>query len=155
MKPIQPGMKACASDGSRCAVVDVLVDPHDGTEHDVVLSAHGYFGPDVVAPLSAVWCVDDRVHLDLSATDVTTLPPYHHETYCRAHGLFSRAAARHSGLRTAHPHRGPRGPSPDPRVRALVTPARARQGPHDHGAGDGATASEGATTCRLSTGVRP
>ena len=36
-----------------------------------MLSANGYFGPDVVAPFSAIWRVDDDVHLSLSESDHT------------------------------------------------------------------------------------
>ena len=47
MKPIYPGMKARMSDGSTATVTDVLIDRREHAPRLLVLSANGYFGPDV------------------------------------------------------------------------------------------------------------
>jgi hypothetical protein len=94
MKFIHPGMKACMADGGTATVTDVLIDPHDGGERYVVLCANGVFGPDVVVPFSAVWRVDDHVHLTLSSHDVATSPCFTPVLYCREQGLCSRAAGQ-------------------------------------------------------------
>ena len=46
MEPIYLGMKARLIDGAECRVTDVLIDPRDGAEHYIALSANGFFGPD-------------------------------------------------------------------------------------------------------------
>lgn len=103
MKPIQPGMKVHMSDGGTATVTDVLIDPRDAGERYVVLSAHGYFGPDVVAPAAAVWLVDDHVHVALTCAELETLPPFEAGAYLEQEGLCSRAASQHG----PHHHHAP------------------------------------------------
>ena len=103
MKLIHPGMKARLSDGSTAMVTDVLIDALDGAERYVVLSANGYFGPDVVAPISSVWRVDDHVHGEISSQEMAFLPHFVPLDYCRDNGLCSRAAASH-GAGWHHTH---------------------------------------------------
>ena len=108
MKVIHPGMKVCMADGGMTTVTDVLVDPHDGRERCLVVNANGYFEPDVVVPIEAVWRVDEHVHLTLSCDEVVALPQFTPLRYCRDMGLCSRAAAqRGSGW-----HQHQRSPSP-------------------------------------------
>jgi hypothetical protein len=95
MKPIYPGMKAQLAQGGTAAVVDVLYDPDDGTRRALVISINGYFGPDVVVPISAVWHVDEQVHLALTKADVADLS--HHDP---AH--YGEATGRHGRAHTAH-----------------------------------------------------
>jgi hypothetical protein len=81
MKPIYPGTKVQLAQGGTAAVVDVLYDPDDGTRRALVISINGYFGPDVVVPVAAVWHVDEQVHLALTKADAADLPhhdPVHH-----------------------------------------------------------------------------
>jgi hypothetical protein len=101
MKPIDPGMKARMSDGSTATVTDVLIDCKDHTPQYLVLSAHGYFGPDVVAPYSAVWRVDDDVHLALTGSEVAALPHFDLYEHCHVRGLCSRSAWRYGEHRHA------------------------------------------------------
>ncbi len=96
MKPIYLGMTACLSGGGTCHVMDVLIDPSDGTQHYIVLDARGFFRSDVVAPVSAVWLIDERVHLTVSAADLESLPHYNQTLFCRETGLRSCASVRHS-----------------------------------------------------------
>lgn len=95
MKPIYLGMKARLIDGAECRVTDVLIDPRDGDEHYIALSANGFFGPDVIAPLSAVWHIDDCVHLALSTADVAALQHVTPAARDREDGLRSCAGVRH------------------------------------------------------------
>ncbi len=97
MKPILIGMKACLSDGATCSVVDVLIDPRDGSERYVVLDANGCFGRDVVVPMSRVWHVDECVHLTLSSEDLRDLPLYGDMAVVGGHweALRSCASVRH------------------------------------------------------------
>lgn len=94
MKVIHPGMKACLSGGGTATVTDVLIDPHDGTERCLVVNANGYFQPDVVVPIAAVWRVDELVHLALTSDEVGALPQFTPVRYCREMGLCSRGAAQ-------------------------------------------------------------
>jgi hypothetical protein len=91
MKPIYPGMTAYLDGGGTVRVVDVLADVGTRAECYLVLAAYGVFGPDVVAPCSAVWCVDEHVHLALTVSDLATLPRFEAERYGTAAGLYSRA----------------------------------------------------------------
>jgi hypothetical protein len=103
MKPIDPGMKARMSDGSTATVTDVLIDCNDHTPHYLVLSANGYFGPDVVAPYSAVWRVDDDVHLTLTRSEVAALPHFDLYEHCHVSGLCSATAWRYGEHRHVVP----------------------------------------------------
>lgn len=94
MKYIHPGMKACMTGGDSAIVTDVLLDPHDGAERYLVVNVDGFFQPDVVVPISAVWCVDEQVHLALSSHDTGTLPRFTPVRYCRDMGLCSRGAVQ-------------------------------------------------------------
>jgi hypothetical protein len=95
MNRVYVGMPARLADGTVCQVTDVLIDPRDGRVDDVVLDANGYFGPDVVAPISAVWLVDGCVHLSLTCADLAVLPRYNAQSFCRESGLRSCAMVRH------------------------------------------------------------
>jgi hypothetical protein len=106
MRPIYPGMKARMSDGSTATVTDVLIDRYDHTPRLLVLSANGYFGPDVVAPFTAVWRVDDDVHLALTGSEVASLPRFNLYEHCRVGGFSSRSAWRCGADRRIAP--GPR-----------------------------------------------
>jgi hypothetical protein len=106
MRPVYPGMKARMSDGGTAMVTDVLVDRQEHTPRLVVLSANGYFGPDVVAPFSAIWRVDDEVHLSLSGSEVAALPHFNLYEHCHLGGFSSRSAWRHGADRRLAP--GPR-----------------------------------------------
>jgi hypothetical protein len=95
MKPIYPGMKAQLAQGGTAAVVDVLYDPDDGTRRALVISINGYFGPDVVVPATAVWHVDEQVHLALTKADAADLPRHDPAHYSGGAGSYSRAHAAH------------------------------------------------------------
>ncbi len=99
MKPIIPGMKARFSDGGTATVTDVLIRRSDHTAQYVVLSAWGYFGPDALVPFSAIWRIDDAVHLNLASSDIAALPTYNHFEHCGPNGLCSRSAYRHGARR--------------------------------------------------------
>lgn len=99
MKTIRPGMQARLIDGSVALVSDVLIDRATHEARFVVLCAHGYFGPDVLAPIGEVWRVDDAVHLALTMNDVLAMPRYDHFMHSRAAGLCSRAAWMHGASR--------------------------------------------------------
>jgi hypothetical protein len=108
MKPIYPGMKARMSDGSTATVTDVLIDRREHAPRLLVLSANGYFGPDVVAPFSAIWRVDDEVHLSLSGSEVAALPHFNLYEHCHVDGLSSRSAWRYGADRRLAPGSRPR-----------------------------------------------
>lgn len=95
MKPIYIGTRARTSDGVVCSVVDVLIDPNSGRERYLVLGANGFFGPDVVAPSSSVWRVDDCVHLTLTCQELCALPTFDRLTSCQEAGVCSCASIRH------------------------------------------------------------
>ena len=99
MKTMYPGMKARLIDGGITSVTDILISREDHSARFVVLSPHGYFGPDVLAPVSAVWRVDEAVHLTLTADDLEALPRYDHYAHCRPAGLYSRSAWRYGAAR--------------------------------------------------------
>lgn len=103
MKPVYPGMKARMSDGSNATVTDVLIDRNDHTTRYLVLSANGYFGPDVLAPFSAVWRVDEEAHLSLTGSEVTALPRFDLYEHCHVGGLSSRSAWRYGADRRFTP----------------------------------------------------
>ena len=112
MKPIFLGMEVHLAQGGVCHVTDVLIDPRDGSERYIALDANGFFGPDVVAPMSTVWLVDDCAHVTLSARDLASLPRYDATAYCHDTGLRSCAAVRHgfhwpyrAGIHYPQPHR--------------------------------------------------
>lgn len=92
-------MKARLTDGSVATVVDVLIDYRERAARYVVLNTRGYFGPDVLVPLSAVWRVDDAVHLALTTKDLATLPCYDHYVHSHVGGLCSRSAWRYGTVR--------------------------------------------------------
>ena len=111
MKPICLGAEVRLARGATCHVTDVLIDPRDGAQRYIALNVNGFFGPDVVAPVSAVWLVDDCVHVDLSVDDLPSLPRYNAATYCRETGLRRCAAVRHgyhwpyrAGVHYSRPH---------------------------------------------------
>lgn len=95
MKPIYLGMDVRLAQGELCHVADVLIDPCDGSERYVVLDVNGFFGPDVVVPVSAIWLVDTCVHMTISAADLASLPHYDATAFCRDTGLRSCACVRH------------------------------------------------------------
>ena len=99
MRPMYPGMKARTSDGGVATVTDILIDRRSHELRYLVLSANGYFGPDVLAPSSAVWRVDEAVHLALTSGDVATLPRFDHYEHCRSGDLCSRSAWRYGANR--------------------------------------------------------
>jgi hypothetical protein len=103
MRPIYPGMKARMIDGSTAMVTDVLIDRNDHTPRYVVLSAHGYFGPDVLVPFSAVWRVDNDVHISLNGSEVAAAPRFDLYEHCHVGGLASRSAWRHGADRRFTP----------------------------------------------------
>ena len=107
MRPIYPGMKARMSDGSTATVTDVLIDSKDHTTQYLVLSANGYFGPDVLVPFSALWRVDEEAHVSLSGSEVAALPRFDLYEHCHVGGLASRSAWRHGADRRFTP--GPKG----------------------------------------------
>ena len=102
MKTIYPGMKARLIDGGIATVADVLIGRDDRVSRYVVLSTRGYFGPNVLAPISSVWRVDDAVHLALTTDDVIHLPKYDHYAHMRAGGMYSRSAWRYGASDRAH-----------------------------------------------------
>ena len=108
MKPVYPGMKARMSDGSTATVTDVLIDHREHAPRLLVLSANGYFGPDVVAPFSAIWRVDDEVHLSLDGSEVAALPHFNLYEHCHVEGFSSRSAWRYGADRRLAPHPTPR-----------------------------------------------
>ena len=114
MRPIYPGMKARMSDGSTATVTDVLIDCKDHTPQYLVLSANGYFAPDVVAPYSAVWRVDDEVHLALTGSEVAALPHFDLYEHCHVDGLSSRSAWRYGADRRLAPGSRPHASSVQP-----------------------------------------
>ena len=73
-----------------------------------MLSANGYFAPDVVAPFSAIWRVDDAVHLSLDGSEVAALPHFDLYEHCHVDGFSSRSAWRHGADRRLAPGPGPR-----------------------------------------------
>jgi hypothetical protein len=77
MKYIYSGMKAYMNDGAVARVCGILFDPHTSERRGLVLAANGLFGPDVVVPFSAIWLIDDAVHLTLSCAEVATMPCFH------------------------------------------------------------------------------
>ncbi|HZS86768.1 MAG TPA: hypothetical protein VFE42_04655 [Chloroflexota bacterium] len=95
MKPIVIGMKALLSDGAMCTVMDVWIDPHNGTERFLVLDANGYFGPDVAVPVSRVRLVDECVHLDLNSAELCVQPLAHDLAMGEGRTLRSCAAVRY------------------------------------------------------------
>lgn len=101
MKPMYPGMKARMVDGSTITVTDILIDRGTHALRYLVLSANGYFGPDVLAPASTVWRVDDWVHLTLTGSEVAALPRFDHYEHCRSGDLCSRSAWRYGASRPA------------------------------------------------------
>lgn len=90
MKIVHPGMTARLADGGTGTISDVLVDAASGEERYVVLSVDGYWGPLRVAPSSAVWRVDEQVHLSLTCGEVVVLPLFDLTTYGAAAGLRRR-----------------------------------------------------------------
>ena len=99
MRAILPGMTARLIDGTVTKVVDVLIDNRQRTVQYVVLGINGYFGPDVLAPCSTVWRVDNAVHLALTKEDLASLPLFDHYTHHRLGGLCSRSAWRYGTQR--------------------------------------------------------
>jgi hypothetical protein len=114
MKPIYPGMNVRMSDGSTATVTDVLIDRHEHTPRLLVLSANGYFGPDVVAPFSAIWRVDDDVHLALTGSEVAALPHFNLYEHCHVDGFSSRSAWRYGADRRLAPGSNSRAGSMQP-----------------------------------------
>jgi hypothetical protein len=92
-------MKARFADGGAATVTDVLIRRSDHTAQYVVLSANGYFGPDVLVPFSAVWRVDDAVHLAVRTDEIAALQRYNHYEHCKASGLCSRSVFRYGASR--------------------------------------------------------
>ena len=76
MKLVYPGMLAHLADGSTVQVTDVVSDGRTGCGPSLVLATHGLFGPDVVAPITAVWRVDEDVHLRLTVEAARQLPRF-------------------------------------------------------------------------------
>lgn len=107
MRAIYPGMKVHTPDGDIMMVTDVLIDSSDHTPRYLVLNPWGYFGPDVLAPFSAVWRVDDGVHLSLSSDEIAALPRFNHYEHCKVTGLCSRAAWRYGAARQLAPRARP------------------------------------------------
>ena len=90
MRHAHPHMLARLSDGATTSVIDVLTDAVTGEERYLVLRVNGYWGQDVVAPYSTVWCVDADVHVALSGVEAATLPTYDPGLHGPAAGLHSR-----------------------------------------------------------------
>lgn len=103
MKPMYPGMKARLSDGAAITVTDILIDRNTHALRYLVLSANGYFGPDVLAPASNVWRVDDHIHLSLTSEEVAALQAFDHYAHCRTGDLSSRSAWRYGAARHLAP----------------------------------------------------
>lgn len=106
MAPIYPGMKVHMTDGATAVIIDVLINPDTLTERYIVLSARGIFGPNVIAPCSNVWHVDDCVRVNLTSADVAALPVFESVTSLQESGLVSRATGQHAN--GGHHHVAPR-----------------------------------------------
>jgi hypothetical protein len=90
MKSVYPGMKACMIGGGTGTVVDVLVDVRTGEERYLVLRVDGYYGPNRVAQITAMWYVDEQAHLSLSPDEAIALPIFDPHSYGPEVGLHSR-----------------------------------------------------------------
>lgn len=76
MRYIYAGMTAYLKDGRTATVAGVLLDPETHERRYVVLAANGLFGPDVLVPFSAVWLIDENLHLDLTCAELAGLPAF-------------------------------------------------------------------------------
>jgi hypothetical protein len=74
MKLIYPGMVAHLVDGTPVLVTDVVSTGPAEEDQYLALATHGLFGADVLAPCTAVWRVDENVHLRLTPQDAERLP---------------------------------------------------------------------------------
>lgn len=101
MKRIETGMKVHTTDRGMATVMGLLVDQSNPGQGYLVLEANGYFAPDVVAPLSAVWLVDDCVHLTLSSEEVAALPTIDQFEDCFVMGLSRTSTWRYSHHKAA------------------------------------------------------